>query len=292
MLTFRLLTLEDRALVERYTKESRLSFHRFTNMFMWRHVMNCRICEDNGILYVLNRYRDYPQFAFFPFCEEGREAEGLERLLQAVPDLLSIRPVSREQAELICTLDPHAHAAPARNQWDYLYRTADLISLSGRKYHTKKNHLNVFTATYHWQYIDIRPDSPPADQERLMRAAMHLASMDERMEDEEQDANLELITHLSDFGLRAAVLEVEGTPVAYSVGEQILPDTALIHIEKADRTYRGAYAAINQMFASYAWNHLEWINREEDMGIEGLRLAKTSYHPARMNEVQTIRLHS
>ena len=69
---------------------------------------------------------------------------------------------------------------------------------------------------------------------------------------------------------------------AFSIGEKLNPDMAVIHIEKANTEYDGSFAIINQAFASNAWSDVTYINREEDMGIAGLRKAKESYNPVKM----------
>ena len=72
--------------------------------------------------------------------------------------------------------------------------------------------------------------------------------------------------------------------VAFTFGEKLNSDTAVIHVEKADPEIRGAYTAINQNFVAAEWSEMTYINREEDMGLEGLRQAKESYHPVKMIE--------
>ncbi len=291
MLSFQGLTAQDQETVRRYTAGSRLSFFQFTNMYMWRYVMQYRIAEEDGILYATTNYHGRHFCALFPFCEREREEEAFFRLRQAFPGPLTIRPVSEAVADRICDLCPGAEKSFLRGGSDYLYRTSDLISLAGKKYHTKKNHLNAFLSAYRWEYHDITADSKPEEKALLEQAAKRLYIHGISRElDEEHDANMDMIANLDRFSLRGAVLSVDEIPVAYTVGEQITADTALIHIEKADKNIRGAYAAINQMFAERAWSHLAWINREEDMGIPGLRRAKESYHPAAMNEVWSVRL--
>jgi hypothetical protein len=81
-----------------------------------------------------------------------------------------------------------------------------------------------------------------------------------------------------------AKLYADGQLCAFTIGEQLNSDTAVIHIEKADISFRGAYAAINQMFAENEWSHLKFINREDDFGLPGLRKAKQSYRPVFMVE--------
>ena len=93
------------------------------------------------------------------------------------------------------------------------------------------------------------------------------------------------LTHFDALELKGGVILVEGKVVAFSIGERLNEDTALIHFEKADTDYRGAYPIINQEFVKHAWSDVTYINREDDMGIEGLRKAKLSYQPDMMVEM-------
>ncbi len=90
------------------------------------------------------------------------------------------------------------------------------------------------------------------------------------------------------LGLTGMILFVEGTVAAVTVGEKITDDTALIHLEKADTEFLGSYPAVNQLFVSNFFANTRYINREEDMGIEGLRKAKLSYRPAFLLEKFTV----
>ena len=84
------------------------------------------------------------------------------------------------------------------------------------------------------------------------------------------------------------MITVDGKYVAYSIGSMINENTADIHFEKADREYDGSYAFVNNSFAKYGFHDAEYINREEDLGIEGLRKAKLSYYPIRLNQMYRI----
>ena len=294
MSQFRELSASDMQAVRGFTGESDLSYHQFTNMFMWRRVMNAKICITDRALYVYNRYQNHPPAVFFPFCKREDEEDCVRELLSLLPEVSTFRPVTEDQGKRLLAMFPGARMESIRSQWDYCYLASDLIALAGRKYHTKKNHLNIFKSAYSWQWHDVNADSGDEALALLRAASERLDLMRENEENGEPDvmpeheANLELISHLRRFDLRAGVITADGLPIAYSVGERIGNDTALIHIEKADREYRGAYAAINQMLVASAFSDLTWINREEDMGIEGLRKAKESYRPAKMNEVFTV----
>jgi hypothetical protein len=86
------------------------------------------------------------------------------------------------------------------------------------------------------------------------------------------------------LGVAGGSIYVGDKLVAFTMGEQVREDMAVIHIEKADASYVGLYAAINQQFVMHEWKDVVYVNREEDMGIPGMRKAKLSYHPAKLLE--------
>ena len=94
----------------------------------------------------------------------------------------------------------------------------------------------------------------------------------------------EALQHFDVLGLRGGIIRLAGRPVAFSFGESLNTDTAVLHMEKADPSVHGLYAMINQECCRHAWGDVDFINREEDMGEEGLRKAKESYYPVRLVE--------
>lgn len=104
----------------------------------------------------------------------------------------------------------------------------------------------------------------------------------------ENEAMAIVLRNFQSLGVVGGVIKVDGVIQALTVGEKLNQNTAVIHIEKANTEYDGAYTAINHEFAAREWSDLEFINREEDMGIEGLRKAKQSYYPVRMVEKFTV----
>jgi hypothetical protein len=164
---------------------------------------------------------------------------------------------------------------------DYIYETKSLIELPGRDLHGKRNHINKFHNLFENRY-----EYKPYDR------SMFADCMDAyfRWFEEQGDAELDwerdsverALRHVDELELKAAVISVDGKIEAFTVGERITRDTALIHIEKANYNVAGLFTVINQMFIENTFSDTIWVNREEDMGIEGLRRAKRSYKPARM----------
>ena len=102
--------------------------------------------------------------------------------------------------------------------------------------------------------------------------------------DDEFDAIKDLVTNIDELGVVGGGIRVGGRLAAFSFGEALDDKMALIHLEHADNAYEGAFTVMNQQFLEHEWSGFEFVNREEDMGIEGLRRAKLSYRPYRMIE--------
>ncbi len=180
-----------------------------------------------------------------------------------------------------------------RDASDYIYESSDLIQLAGRKYHGKRNHLARFQRTYDWSYEDITPDNF-AD----CKAVAHAWCVEnggcgkEDGTDDESCAINMAFRSFDKLKLSGGLLRIEGKPVAFTVGEEINPEVYLLHFEKALSGYEGLYPAINHEYASNCLGQYRYINREEDLGIEGLRKAKLSYNPAILLEKYAVTLLS
>ena len=168
-----------------------------------------------------------------------------------------------------------------RGQWDYLYRTSDLIELSGNRLHKKKNLLNQFVKKYDFDYRSFgsrQIEHAMAMQEdwctwRDCESSEVLAA--------ENRAILRVLSRWDELGpILGGALFVDGIIVAYTLAEPLSEDTLLIHFEKGCPDYKGVYQAINQMFLSHAGRPYRWVNREQDLDNEGLRKAKLSYQPS------------
>ncbi|HBK67565.1 MAG TPA: hypothetical protein DDZ91_02875, partial [Firmicutes bacterium] len=169
-----------------------------------------------------------------------------------------------------------------RKIWDYLYRTQDLIELRGRKYQQKRNHINRFCQFYRFSYQSLSPQ----DHQGCLNVFNQWAAEREGSQEveEERTALTEALHNFSTLHLKGGVLKVEGEIQAFSIGSKLNKDTALIHFEKANSEFSGIYSVINQSFVANEWSETKYINREDDMGIPGLRQAKERYYPRRMIE--------
>lgn len=162
--------------------------------------------------------------------------------------------------------------------YDYVYESQSLMTLSGKKLHSKRNYINRFKAL-DWSFEDITPDNIGECK------TMSLEWCKRNNCDENEDKAEEMcavgigLEHFFELGLVGGILRVDGAIQAFSYGEQLNSDTFVTHVEKAFTDFDGAYPMINYLMANRFCKELKYINREEDMGEENLRRAKRSYRP-------------
>ncbi len=194
--------------------------------------------------------------------------------------------VSPAQFEKLEALYPgRFQVAYDRDLADYVYESERLLTLSGKKLHAKRNHINKFKETYpDWQYESITEENTGECLE-MAQAWRVLNGCDE---DENKHAEfcvtLNALKLRRELGLKGGLLRADGRVVAFTLGEAVGDDTFVVHIEKAYADVQGAYPMINQQFVAHEGAAYRYINREEDTGAEGLRKAKLSYYPDRMLE--------
>ncbi|MDR2075708.1 MAG: phosphatidylglycerol lysyltransferase domain-containing protein [Desulfovibrio sp.] len=179
----------------------------------------------------------------------------------------------------------------ARGQWDYLYLASDLATLPGNRFHKKKNLLNRFQKSYRYDYQAITPAC--VDTVMGMQEAWCLWNDCQSSEVllAENEAVARVLAHWHAIpGLRGGVIRVDNEPIAYTLAEPLDSQTLIIHFEKAASAFKGAYQAINQLFANSAGLGYTYINREQDLDDPGLRQAKLSYHPVGFSKKYTLRL--
>ena len=162
---------------------------------------------------------------------------------------------------------------------DYIYSVDDLINLSGKKYHKKRNHLSNFKKRYNYAFEQITSAN--------LHECFEMYEVWLKNKNAENDENYDeysaikrAFDNFEKLGFVGGALRVDGKIEAFTMGEALTSETFCTHIEKANTDIVGSYAAINNEFAKNCLATFKYVNREEDMGIEGLRKAKLSYYPA------------
>jgi hypothetical protein len=192
---------------------------------------------------------------------------------------------------------------PVRDQYDYIYRRTDLATLHGRHLDAKRNHIHRFRAEHpDFEYRPLTPEffdecrrlteiwqeEKDAIKREQSDACIDSAEREQaRTEfkdasdtiDVEKQVMETIFSNWEALGMIGGSIIVDGRMVAFTYGSAVTTDTFDVCVEKADRHVEGAFAIINQQFAEHLPEQYVYLNREEDMGIPGLRQAKLSYHP-------------
>lgn len=168
-----------------------------------------------------------------------------------------------------------------RNNDEYIYLSEKLISLSGKKLQSKRNHINRFKADHpDWEYF---PLTSKKELDECIRMLDEWEETESPRIDKSQKydyiATKIMLENFEYLQLRGGAVRVNGKIAAFTIGEPLTADSFVVHVEKAFGEMNGAYTIINQQFIEHEASEFKYINREEDMGFENLRKAKMSYYP-------------
>ena len=222
----------------------------------------------------------------------GQFSEALQETLLAhareLPAPLVIESVSAEFLARHPVFAAHFHVVANRDSANYVYQTEDLAALAGRRYAKKRNLIQQATRLYDWR---IEPLGPQHSKECLEVGDDIAAKRTTLTLQQESRALATAIRDFGALGLAGLLLRIDDRPAAFSIYDRLNPTTALVLFERALRDKKGLYQAINQETArAIAAQGLRFINREEDLGDPGLRRAKLSYHPVRLEAKHTLTL--
>lgn len=257
------------------------SEYNFTNLFAFRKAYDFRFSMLNGNLVILRNAEPVSIFCpvgsamlpetltgIFNYLRTRTGAPCLERVPESFMDAFL------KDAEGFVTEEERDH-------FDYVYHVKDLAHLRGNRFHDKKNKINKFRSMYKYEYHTLTP-------ELVEECIAYEDDWCEEREcgkypglEKEQCAILEMLNNFSRLNIKGGIIRVENRIVALTLGEKFLHDTMVIHIEKANADMPGLYQVINQEFLRHEAGDCVYVNREQDLGIEGLRQSKMSYNPLR-----------
>ena len=268
------------------------SEYNFTNFFMWKNYYNISYSIYNNYLLIICTCCNKSS------CSEKDQVYGLQpigpnnkiELKDAVNKLLGILQKKHKQPILklkrvgenifnILKNEKEFTFNPLRDHFDYVYKAEDLINLRGDKYNSKRNHINKFKKLYNFEFIDY--------EEKYKNQMIDLLESWKDVKIEKNDSNLQgeidavnnLIGNYPKLNLKIGLLVVDNKVIAFSMGEKVNNNEFVIHVEKANISYQGSYSMINNLFVKKYCQDTKFINREQDLGNEGLRKAKLSYKP-------------
>ncbi len=290
MIIFKDITIEDRESIERYTLSNSILNNdlSFANMYCWQPTMQSQWAIVNGFLVIRYRMSGGEKIGYMqPIGINGDMsfAEVIPPLIEDASQrgdrLRLIGLCERGRMALCGTLCEHFALYSARSEEDYIYSRSDLESLPGRRFQPKRNHINNFKAKYPNHTIENLSNGALSEAMELYDRWMQ--GREYSCEQLNERAALQrAFESWDELSLHGIALRVDGVMVAFSYGSQINNQLFCTHIEKADISYDGGYAMINQAMAASLPANYTLINREDDMGIEGLRRSKLSYHPIKL----------
>lgn len=282
MLDLQHIKIEHKGLIESYIPDccKKMCDFTFGNLYAWGSTEHTEIAEKDGFLYLSATFNGVTSYSVpwgtgnIKLALDEVQKDALERDAD-----LSFFCVSEEQLpKLREFFGDRLAVKEQRDYFDYVYLRDNLAELKGRKYHSKKNHVNSFIKKNNYTYEELSCDNL-AECLEFSHWWHRVTESTQRLEAERQVIDRAFSRFVS-LGLSGALLRVDGKVVAYALGEPMADgETYCIHYEKASPDYPTAYAAVNKLFAEKALGAFKYINREDDAGIEGLRKAKTSYHP-------------
>lgn len=276
-------TFEDAALCIPLLKQapSRCCEYSFANMMMWRAYFDTQIAytEDAAVV----RFGGDTPHYLAP-CGSGalRVLHQLHAQSLAHGEPLYVFGYDDEGIQNLRETYTVTECTEYRDEFDYLYRVEELATLAGRKFHAKRNHIAAFSKEYAWQYeelCDANVSDVLSAADVWYRQRAEAQGDPDRALLAENRAIHELLQHRREIELTGGLIRVDGQAVAFTLGAPLTNDTFDTLVEKAISPYEKAYAVINREFARVTLRNYTYVNRENDVGVEGLRRAKLSYHP-------------
>ncbi|HHD64043.1 MAG TPA: DUF2156 domain-containing protein [Desulfobulbaceae bacterium] len=290
MIETKILNIEHQALIKdffaRFPPE--ISEHTFTNLFVWSNSRPVYFAEKENSLLVFIDAQDAPRPATILF---GPPVGGLpiSEVVAMMGD--SLEGAIRLPAEPASELTDAGYALqPDRDNADYVYLVEDLARLSGRHYAKKRNQIKKCLKAHSCAYESITADLVPQCIALQQRWCTSRSCDTEPGLCAEYTAILTMFEHFFELDLIGGAIRVNGEIQAFAIGEQLNPETAVCHFEKALPGMQGLGQLINQWFALYGLTGFTFVNREQDMGVPGLRQAKKSYHPHHLVKKYTLSL--
>lgn len=286
---FKILDTEGRKLVSELLSKTEYNGceYQYSYECGWlvKHYTCIRYAIEDGIIFIKFQCKHtklYPESLLFlpPLCELARIETAYKMLSDYCDEIGETMRVIHAPQEHIAIIGDKFICEKLSDSSEYLYAPSDLIDLAGKKYHAKRNHIAKFNNTYKYEFRDYTEN----DYYKVMQ--LFDIWQDNKGSDytREEQCLIYMLRNLKNLNLLACVIEADNRIIAFTLGEISASNVGIVHFEKADVSYNGVYSVINNLFAKKYLSNTRIINRQEDMGIEGLRKAKMSYYPVDMCE--------
>jgi hypothetical protein len=285
------LTLADRSLVTEYLHKypPEISEHTFTNLFIWQPSRPIYFAEiDSSLVFLVKSVNGEEKYILYgppvgdiaiPKVMSAFGSSDSSGSINGVSVIGAVRISNKNTLDL----SPEKYVVHEdRDNADYVYRVSDLAELAGRRFSKKRNKIKQCLNNHICEYVPITSELI-AECETMQENWCKTRDCGRNPGlCNEANAIAETFAHFEDFGLLGGAIRVDGTIQAYAFAEQLHPGTAVLHFEKAMANVPGLGQLINQWFSKNGLSGFEYVNREQDLGIPGLRQAKKSYFPQHM----------
>lgn len=276
---FRPLAKKDQTLIERTLEKNppEISEFTFTNLFAWRDVYRFEIALFDKLILLRSATNQIKKF--FPPIGSGNCQEVFKLVLSSSSAFFVRVPEAMKKK---LEKEPGFVFAEDRDNFDYVYTIDDLVTLKGARYDGKRNFIKRFKAFYDYEYVPVTSSNAKEclDFEKKW-CSIKQCDANEGLRNE-RTAFEEMIKQYASFHLLGAMLKVSGQIVAVAIAQELNPTTLVVHMLKADAGFVGSYQAMVNEFLSHYTGQYQLVNFEQDLGVEGLRKSKLSYHPIRM----------
>lgn len=292
-MNFKKFAIDDKELFEKYIYPYKFLSceYSFTTLYIWKDFCDVQYSIYKDALIIKKKDFEGNYHFMQPL---GYKEENLKDILEHLAQYKNENNMAYVFKDLeedfilkikaLCIGEKDVYIKEDRDNFDYLYEAEKLIKLSGKKLHGKKNHYNYFVRQYDYEVKDIQGEKVIEDVVKASEEWHRENENDNRVLYYEMKAIKTLVENMDLFNLKGIAVYVEDKLVGFSLGEKLNDKLAVIHIEKGDMNYRGVYSFINRTFIDKCFSDVKIINREQDLGIEGLRKAKLSYHPIRLEK--------
>lgn len=284
---FKPISLSDRDFfIKHYERFPQVhSDNTFTNMVCWNHYAHYRYAFTEGCIILSSTIEGTTRYRPPIGPRRPDLLSDVIKLASKSEDDYPLVVLDSESKDRISGLYPELKLYPERKYFDYVYRASDLAELHGKNYLTIRKQLNQFQRNCSPLVEPITGDNASEVHDFLEEWCEWKDCDSEPVLASEKKAVFFAVSHISELLLSGLIIRVKGNIMAASLFEGLNKDTAVVHFEKALLECRGIYRAINAEAAKHLARNYVYINRESDMGIEGLREAKMRYHPDHMAEV-------
>ncbi len=265
------------------TMQPQISEYTFTNLYAWRGSRMCLLSSIGGAPIILREYGELRHLMSPPVKEGINE---LIELLREIGETPPIYGVLKEEAEALAELG--FEVRPDRDNWDYVYSVTDLIELKGSKFRGKRQNIHKCLSEHNCEYVEIDGSITAECRKFYDRWCRNRECWEDIELEAEVETIKETLKHYDELPVFGAAIYVDGSLEAFTIGERLNVETAVVHFEKADPTVRGLYQLLNNWFCTNRLKEFRWVNREQDLGIPGLRRAKMDYNPHHFIEKYTV----